>query len=109
MSSAILISGALLRHGRYALDHRRRRQCQLPRAAPWSRVIEGFTGTHLQSLKTTPVTGFGSHDCAGYLRPACVGAPKWRHVFNVGWLTPWHGVGLNLRWRYFPELAFEPP
>jgi len=30
-------------------------------------------------------------------------------VFNVGWLTPWHGVGLNLRWRYFPELAFEPP
>ena len=61
----------------------------------------GFTGTHLQSLKTTPVTGFGSYDCVGFFGQVCgVVAPKWRHVLNVGWLTPWKGFELNLRWRY---------
>jgi outer membrane receptor protein involved in Fe transport len=67
----------------------------------------GLTGTHLQSLKTTPVAGFGSYDCVGYFGAACNVAPKWRHVFNVGWSTPWKGFELNLRWRYIAAVESE--
>jgi iron complex outermembrane receptor protein len=58
-------------------------------------------GTYLQTLETTPVPGFGSYDCRGYFGNTCGGAnPKWRHVFNATWSTPWDGLDLNLRWRY---------
>jgi len=58
-------------------------------------------GTYLQNLVTTPVPGFGSYDCVGYYGATCGAAnPKWRHVLNVGWSTPWDGLDLNLRWRY---------
>jgi outer membrane receptor protein involved in Fe transport len=60
-----------------------------------------LVGTHLQSLQTTPVTGLGSYDCAGYFGTVCgVVTPKWRHVLNAIWSTPWHGVAVDLRWRY---------
>jgi outer membrane receptor protein involved in Fe transport len=60
-----------------------------------------LVGTHLQSLQTTPVTGFGSYDCVGYFGTLCGAVtPKWRHVFNATWLTPWHGVAAGFRWRY---------
>ena len=60
-----------------------------------------LVGTHLQSLQTTPVAGLGSYDCAGYFGTLCgVATPKWRHVLNATWLTPWHGVAVGLRWRY---------
>ena len=60
-----------------------------------------LVGTHLQSLQTTPVAGLGSYDCAGYFGTLCGAVtPKWRHVMNATWSTPWHGVAVGLRWRY---------
>jgi outer membrane receptor protein involved in Fe transport len=60
-----------------------------------------LVGTDLQSLQTTPVAGLGSYDCAGYFGTLCgTVRPKWRHVFNATWSTPWHGLAADLRWRY---------
>ena len=59
-------------------------------------------GTHLNSLQTTPVAGGASYDCTGLWGPICGGGnPKWRSVTNVTWSTPWDGLDLNVRWRYF--------
>jgi iron complex outermembrane recepter protein len=65
-------------------------------------LLFSIEGTYLQSLQTTPVPGFGSYDCVGYFGDTCGGAdPKWRHVFNMTWSTPWDGLDVNLRWRYY--------
>jgi iron complex outermembrane recepter protein len=64
-------------------------------------LLFALVGTHLQSLQTTPVAGLGSYDCAGYFGTLCgIVTPKWRHVLNATWSTPWHGVAVDLRWRY---------
>ena len=53
------------------------------------------------SLQTTPVKGLGSYDCAGYFGTLCGAVtPRWRHVLNATWSTPWSGVSVGLRWRY---------
>ncbi len=60
-----------------------------------------LVGTYLQSLQTTPVAALGSYDCAGFFGSSCGAVtPKWRHVLNANWSTPWKGLNLNLRWRY---------
>ena len=65
-------------------------------------TLFSLEGTRLQSLQTTPVAGGASYDCTGLWGPICGGGnPKWRSVFNVTWSTPWDGLDLNLRWRYF--------
>ena len=70
----------------------------LPKAGS---LLFSLEGTYTQNLITTPVPGFGSYDCVGYYGATCGAAdPKWRHVLNVTWSTPWDGLNLNLRWRY---------
>ncbi len=72
-------------------------------------LLVSLEGTKLKSLQTTPVAGGGSYDCEGLWGPICGGGnPNWRSVFNVTWSTPWDGLDLNLRWRYFgpDELEF---
>ncbi len=58
-------------------------------------------GTKLSNLGTQPLTGGPAYDCAGYFGVVC-GAPnpKWRHVLNTTWSTPWDGLDVTLRWRY---------
>jgi iron complex outermembrane recepter protein len=69
-------------------------------------LLFSLEGTHLQSLSTTPIPagspgGGGSYDCVGLFGSTCGAAnPKWRHVFNGTWSTPWDGLDVNLRWRY---------
>jgi iron complex outermembrane recepter protein len=64
-------------------------------------LLLSIEGTRTQNLITTSVPGFGSYDCVGFYGATCGAAnPKWRHVLNVGWNTPWDGLDLNLRWRY---------
>jgi iron complex outermembrane recepter protein len=79
---------------------------RVPLSAAGSLLLS-LTGTDLRSLRTTPVAGFGSYDCVGYFGATCDVAPKWRQVLNATWSTPWHGLDLNLRWRYFGELESE--
>jgi len=64
-------------------------------------LMFSLEGTKLLHLTTTPVVGFGSYDCVGLYGVTCGGAnPKWRHVMNIAWNTPWDGLDVNLRWRY---------
>ena len=64
-------------------------------------LLFSLEGTYTQKLETTPVPGFGSYDCVGFFGAICGAAnPKWRHVFNTTWSTPWAGLDLNVRWRY---------
>lgn len=64
-------------------------------------LLLSLEGSYTQNLITTPVPGFGSYDCVGFYGATCGAAnPKWRHVLNVAWSTPWDGLNLNLRWRY---------
>jgi hypothetical protein len=59
--------------------------------SPFGRPIAHIGYFH--SMQTTSVAGFGSYDCAGYFGTLCgVVTPKWRHVLNATWSTPWHGA-----------------
>ncbi len=70
----------------------------LPKAGS---LLVSLEGTYTQHLITTPVPGFGSYDCVGFYGSTCGAAnPKWRHVLNATWSTPWDALNLNLRWRY---------
>ena len=76
---------------------------RLPMATVGS-LLFSIEGTYLNTLQTTPVPGGGNYDCVGYFGDTCGAAsPKWRHVFNATWSTPWDGLDLNLRWRYIGE------
>ncbi|MBS0579922.1 MAG: TonB-dependent receptor [Proteobacteria bacterium] len=59
-----------------------------------------LTGTYTDKFTVNPIPGV-NYDCAGYWGSTC-GAPlpKWRHVLNATWGTPWAGLDLTLRWRY---------
>jgi len=59
-------------------------------------------GTYVINNITTPIPGAPSYDCAGYWGPTCGNPlPKWRHVFTTDWMTPYKGLDVSLRWRYF--------
>ena len=67
-------------------------------------LLFGLEGTYLQDLITTPVAGGTSYDCQGLFGSICGAAnPKWRHVLNITWSTPWDGLDLTARWRYIGE------
>jgi iron complex outermembrane recepter protein len=71
-------------------------------------LLFSLEGTYLEALTVTPVPGFGSYDCVGYFGDSCGGAtPKWRHVFNTTWSTPWDGLDVTLRWRYIGSQTSE--
>jgi outer membrane receptor protein involved in Fe transport len=60
-----------------------------------------FTGTKVidSSIQPTPISA--SYDCAGLYGTACDSPkPKWKHIFDADWATPWAGLVLTGRWRY---------
>ena len=71
-------------------------------------LLFSVEGTYLKALITQPLAGGGSYDCLQLFGATCGGGnPKWRHVFNATWSTPWDGLDLNLRWRYFGSDSSE--
>ena len=66
-------------------------------------LLFSLEGTRTGELITTPVPQFGlSYNCVGYYGATCGGSnSKWRHVFNGTWSTPWDGLDVNVRWRYY--------
>jgi outer membrane receptor protein involved in Fe transport len=71
-------------------------------------LLASLEGTKLKDLITTPVPGTGSYDCKGFWGPICGGGnPDWRSVLNLTWSTPWDGLDLNVRWRYFGSDTVE--
>jgi iron complex outermembrane receptor protein len=66
-------------------------------------ALFSLEGTRTGELITTPVPQFGlSYNCVGYYGATCGGSnSKWRHVVNGTWSTPWDGLDVNVRWRYY--------
>ena len=68
----------------------------------------GLEGTYSKNRLAQPLPGGPTYDCVGYEGGTC-GAPlpKWRHVFNTTWSTPWDALDLTVRWRYLGSVASD--
>jgi len=78
-----------------------------------------FMGTKVtdSSIQPTPISA--SYDCAGLYGTGCdAPKPKWKHVLDTDWATPWAGLVLTGRWRYIgpvdvdsssPDLQLNDP
>jgi iron complex outermembrane recepter protein len=65
-------------------------------------------GSYVIDNITTPIPGAPSYNCAGLWGPTCGNPlPKWRHIFTSDWATPWAGLDLTMRWRYFGATKVE--
>jgi len=65
-------------------------------------------GTRTLQLITQPLTGGPSYDCVGYEGQTCgAGQPKWRHVMNTTWSTPWSGLEFVARWRFISAVKSD--
>jgi iron complex outermembrane receptor protein len=65
-------------------------------------------GTYTASFITEPYPGSGDYNCAGYFGGTCGNPlPKWRHTMTVGWATPWHGLGVEARWRHIGNTEID--
>ena len=80
------------------------------------KLRSSFTGTWIDVFNVRPVGDLEStqYDCAGFYGPSCsngnyAGTPvwKWRHTFMSTWSTPWQGLDLTLRWRYYSSVQLE--
>ena len=61
-----------------------------------------LSGTYVTDWSTVAGPGVGSYDCTGYYGASCgAPTPKWKHTFETDWATPWAGLVLSGRWRYF--------
>ena len=70
-------------------------------AGSMGKLAFDLVGTRAQSFITQPLPTGGSFDCAGFWGTTCSAPlPKWRHVFNTTWATPWAGLDITARWRY---------
>jgi iron complex outermembrane recepter protein len=60
-----------------------------------------LNGTWLNKLTTD--TGVGTiYDCVGWYSDICgTPNPAWRHVFRIGWDTPWNDLVITGTWRFF--------
>jgi iron complex outermembrane receptor protein len=70
-------------------------------------VTFSLNGTYLLSLKTTPLPGDPTYDCAGLYGPTCQSVnPTWRHTARATWNTPWN-VGFTVGWRHIGKAVLE--
>jgi iron complex outermembrane receptor protein len=64
--------------------------------------------TYVKNFQTTPVTGGGTYDCAGYYGPVCgPPEPRWRSHLRTTWGTPLDGLDLSLAWRHVGSVALD--
>jgi iron complex outermembrane recepter protein len=96
-------AGAVATRG---IDVKGRYRQDLP--AGFGSLLFGLEGTWLMSLETIEQPGTPGYDCAGLFGDLCGGGdPKLRSVLNITWGTPWDGLDLTLRWRYFGSQTTE--
>ncbi len=75
---------------------------------PFGSLNFNLIGTYTASLDIEPYPGSGDYNCAGYFGSTCGNPlPKWKHTLTIGWVTPWHGLGLEARWRHFGDTENE--
>jgi iron complex outermembrane receptor protein len=74
----------------------------------WGSLNFNLIGTYTASFVVEPYPGSGDYNCAGYFGATCGNPlPKWKHTLTAGWTTPWHGLGLQARWRHFGSTEVE--
>ena len=60
-----------------------------------------FMGTKVTDASIQPTPISASFDCTGLYGTSCnAPTPKWKHIFETDWTTPWAGLVLTGRWRY---------
>jgi iron complex outermembrane recepter protein len=65
-------------------------------------------GTYTASFDIEPYPGSGDYNCAGYFGGTCLDPlPKWKHTLAAQWATPWHGLGLEARWRHIGNTEID--
>jgi len=75
---------------------------------PFGSLRVNLIGTYTASFDVEPYPGSGDYNCAGYYGSACTNPlPKWRHTLTASWATPWHGIGLQARWRHVGNAEIE--
>ena len=82
-------------------------------------ISVSMVGTWLDTLKTQPLPGGPSYDCAGLYGTTCAGpngegpAPRWRHKLRVTWATPYSygdwfkSLSLSAQWRYYGGVKLD--
>jgi outer membrane receptor protein involved in Fe transport len=74
----------------------------------FGKLAFALEGTKLITLDTQSLTGGPSYNCAGYYGVTCGNPnPAWRSVLNTTWTTPWDGLEVNVRWRYFGTVSSQ--
>jgi len=72
------------------------------------RLSFSLIGTYVKDFLLQPLPTRAAFDCKGFWGSTCQAPlPSWRHVFNVGWATPWKGLELNARWRYIGSSSVD--
>jgi iron complex outermembrane recepter protein len=72
------------------------------------RLSFSLIGTYVHDFLLQPLPTAGAFDCKGLWGSTCgQPLPSWRHVFNVGWATPWKGLDLSARWRYIGSSSVD--
>lgn len=68
----------------------------------YGKLLFNLEGTDVLDNVTQLFVGGPTYDCAGYYGVTCGNPlPRWRHVFSADWSTPWTGLDLTARWRFF--------
>ncbi len=66
-----------------------------------------LNGSYMMKNTTQPLPGAPTYDCAGLFGHTCqTVAPRWRHIFNATWATPWN-VDLGANWRYIGKVGLD--
>ncbi len=70
-------------------------------------VRMSLNGSYMLKNNTQPLPGAPTYNCAGLFGHTCqTVAPRWRHIFNTTWATPW-GVDLGANWRYIGKVSLD--
>ena len=65
------------------------------------RLAFNLGGTYTKDFLLQPLPTRSAFDCVGYWGGTCgPPLPKWRHVLNTTWGSPWAGLDVTVRWRH---------
>jgi outer membrane receptor protein involved in Fe transport len=65
------------------------------------RLAFNLGGTYTKDFLLQPLPTRSAFDCVGYWGGTCgPPLPKWRHVLNTTWGSPWAGLDVTMRWRH---------
>ena len=72
------------------------------------KLVFSLGGTYTKDFLLQPLPTASAYDCVGLFGTTC-GAPlpKWRHVLNTTWGSPWAGLDVTVRWRHVGSASVD--